>query len=115
MNRALKRSLKKLTHGEEMDAFRAAASVLIEMEADGFFEDEGPNWRYCLEYAYFQHRSDGVCEFILHIGFESQIDGVSEYARRKVEEMRVFGCTPSFITAYLTAARLGATRVLFYV
>jgi len=83
-------------------------SVLIEIEWD--FEDDDPNWEFCLRNSTFVHKE--ACEFILHIG---QDVGESPAPWRSyVEVMRKGGCTEDFIEAYLEAKDAGACRVLFW-
>ena len=78
-------------------------SVLAEIEASDFFDDENMNRKYCKEHSV----SDGTSEFILH-----SYSGIMVHVS---EEMRAYGCTNSFIEAYLQAAAMGVERVLFYV
>jgi len=83
--------------------------VIAEVEASEFFdsnEGESVNWHYCNERATFSHKH--ACEFILHCG-------EAEFTKRKVDEMKAFGCTTAFIDTYISAAASGAVRVLFYV
>lgn len=92
------------------------ASVMVEIEASEFFQNEETdiNWKFCQERAHFSHRD--ACEFILHIG-PKQGDGEDDdtpYWENYAEEMREYGCTEDFITAYLLAKDLGAVRVMFY-
>ncbi|OHD23793.1 MAG: hypothetical protein A2Y38_17030 [Spirochaetes bacterium GWB1_59_5] len=90
------------------------ASVMVEIEAGEFFNDEDPaqaNWKFCKEHATFSHRE--ACEFILHIG-PKHISAGKPYWESFVEDMREYGCTEDFITAYLLAKDLGAMRVMFY-
>lgn len=83
-------------------------SVLIEIEASAFFEDEGVNWKWCKDNANFAHRE--ACEFIVHVG-----DSQDDYAKNIIANMQKSGCTADFIQAYKDAAAAGAMRVLFYV
>lgn len=69
------------------------------------FDEEDPNWHWCLAHATFTHRD--ACEFVLHIGSDS-------YWQRQADEMRSGGCTAEFVDAYLTAKNAGAVRVIFY-
>jgi hypothetical protein len=90
-------------------------NVTAEVEASDLFEGENVNWRYCLRHATFQHKDETACEFILHIGSDLMWDGDSPpYWQSTVEEMRQFGCSESFVGAYLAAKEIGAVRVLFY-
>ena len=84
-------------------------TVMVEIEAGEFFDDESVNWKFCVEHATFSHQE--ACEFILHCGSDEDGDGVKD----TVAAMTEFGCTPAFIEAYREAAREGAARVLFYV
>jgi hypothetical protein len=72
------------------------------------------NWRYCVEHANFSHRE--ACEFILHVGEDPRrdYDGLPEYASRTVRGMLEYGCSKSFIDAYVAVAKAGAIRVLFW-
>jgi hypothetical protein len=83
-----------------------AVSVLMEIEATDLFRDENVNWRYCKAHATFSHKE--ACEFVLHIGDED------EYMQSKIDEMLEFGCTIEFVRCYEKAAKMGATRVLFW-
>lgn len=75
-----------------------------------FFEDDGPNLRFCIEEATFFHGED-ACEFIFHIGPDG-VDG--DTAKDTVIRMQEALCTEDFIQAYQQAAASGAIRVLFY-
>ena len=92
-----------------MTTSRITMSKLAEIDASDFFEDESVNWLWCTKFATFEHRE--ACEFVVHIG---NADDDLDYAKSKVEQMRSFGCTADFITAYQEAAAAGAVRVMFY-
>jgi len=69
------------------------------------FDDEDPNWIWCMAHASFAHRE--ACEFILYIGSD-------DHSSLHVEHMRKGGCTDDFVAAYLAAKDAGAVRVIFY-
>jgi hypothetical protein len=83
-------------------------STLIEIEWN--FEDDDPNWEFCIKNATFIHKE--ACEFILHIGQDE--DGSPAYWHGYIEDMRKGGCTEDFIAAYLAAKDAGAAHVLFW-
>lgn len=71
-----------------------------------------PNWTFLRDHANFSHRE--ACEFILHIGDDRlHPSRLPEYARRTIQQMKDHGCSDAFIEAYTSAAKTGATRVLF--
>lgn len=86
-------------------------TVMLEVDASEFFEDESIDWQYCVKHATFRHKDDDVCEFVLHIGSDENGD----HYKIVVDQMTEFGCTPGFIEVYKAAAQEGAVRVLFYV
>lgn len=88
-------------------------TVMVEIEAGDYFENDSINWQYCMQNATFQHRDDDACEFILHVGSDHDTDG--SYYENAIERMEAFGCTKDFVDAYRAAAEEGAIRVLFYV
>lgn len=81
--------------------------VMASVDATEWFSDEGRDFAYCMSYAPFQHRE--ACEFILHIHRDDE-----DLHRAKVKHMHDFGCTDTFIQAYVDAKAAGAQRVLFY-
>lgn len=88
-------------------------STLAEIEWEFKGDVDDPNWSWLDQHANFSHRE--ACEFIVHVG-DDDLDGegLSEYARFTVNEMREGGCTEKFVAAYVEAAKRGAMRVLFW-
>lgn len=87
-------------------------SALVEIEWPFEGDTDDPNWSYLNEHANFCHKE--ACEFILHVGDDTVVDGLNDYARNIINHMRENGCTENFIAAYELAARSGAIRVLFW-
>lgn len=81
-------------------------------EIEWGFEDFDVNWTWCVAHANFVHKE--ACEFIIHVGDDNVIDGLNDYAKNTIAEMREENCTEEFIKAYEDAARAGAIRVLFW-
>ena len=73
------------------------------------FDDQDPNWIWCVAHASFVHRE--ACEYILYIGAQL---GDDAYWKLEAEHMRRGGCTEDFIDAYLAAKDAGAVRVIFH-
>jgi hypothetical protein len=73
------------------------------------FDDQDPNWLWCVGHAGFAHRE--ACEFVLYIGSQFADDA---FWKLEIDRMRYGGCTEDFIAAYLAAKDAGAVRVLFY-
>lgn len=67
------------------------------------------NWQYCQARSTFVHRH--CCEFVFYVG--SDADEPGSYYKTKLAEMKAFGCTPEFISAYRKAKKEGAYYVFF--
>lgn len=81
------------------------ASVLIEIKWP-FKGDDDPDWLWCVKNANFVHRDRDACEFIIHAG--------DDYYDLAAENMHKGGCSDGFVTVYINAKKMGATRVLFW-
>lgn len=92
-----------------LDAVPLFFSILCEVDATEFFEDEGPDYAFCVENAGFHH--DTACEFVVHIGPEGKNGDTYKDMRARMDD---HVCSPRFIQVYEQAAAAGASRVLFY-
>lgn len=92
-----------------LDAVPLFFSILCEVDATEFFEDEGPDYLFCVEQTRFDS-ADGR-EFIIPIGADGRDSSAYKEMRAKMDE---YICSPRFIQVYEQAAAAGAHRVLFY-
>jgi hypothetical protein len=85
------------------------SSWLAEVDAIFLFENEGVNWKYCVENCSFIHKNPKNCEFILDIPSDPKD------FHNEVIKMSNFGCTLKFIDTYVEANKRNFSRILFWV
>ena len=82
--------------------------LVLDVDASDLFEDESPDWHFCMERASFVHND--ACEFMLYIGFEDE-----ETFEDRLRDMLVYDeCSEDLLELMRTARVRGATWILLH-
>jgi len=78
---------------------------LLDVDATDLFEDESPDWKYCIEYAAFSHRE--ACEFMLYIGDTKNAEVLRAH-------MNTSGCSQDFLALVELATNRKAVWLMLH-
>lgn len=83
--------------------------LMMEYNVGELFDNDSPNWKYCVEHASFAHKDEDACEFMLYL--EPDDETVFEM---KFQEMNKAGCSAQFMNVVNEARKTGAVWLLLY-
>ena len=78
---------------------------LLDVDASDLFEDESPDWKYCIEHATFSHRE--ACEFMLYIGDDTSAEVLRAH-------MSTNGCSQDFLALVELATKRKAVWLMLH-